>query len=133
MVINALLLFGKPSIAFFHALLHTELHADCNQTLPSAYNTKRAMESNNRLVIIELNELEAMIERVVERKLREHLNQEIKSLGRNGRMSLKDVMAELGISKQTVYNWIKDDKLPKPARIGRRLYWSSDAIKAMMP
>ncbi len=91
------------------------------------------MENNNRLVVIELNDLEAMIERVIERKLREHLNQENKSLGRDGRMSLKEVMAALDISKQCVYNWIKEDRLPKPARIGRRLYWSPDAIRAMMP
>jgi predicted DNA-binding transcriptional regulator AlpA len=48
-------------------------------------------------------------------------------------MSLKEVMAALDISKQCVYNWIKEGKLPQPARIGRRLYWSPDAIKAMMP
>ena len=91
------------------------------------------MENNNRLVVIELNDLEAMIERVVERKLREVLNQDNKSLGRDGKMSLKEVMAALDISKQCVYNWIKEGKLPQPARIGRRLYWSPDAIKAMMP
>ena len=91
------------------------------------------MESNNRLVVIEMNDLEAMIERVIERKLCQHFNQENKTLGRDGRMSLKDVMDALDISKQCVYNWIKEDKLPKPARIGRRLYWSPGAIKAMMP
>ncbi len=91
------------------------------------------MENNNRFVLIEPSELEALIERAVERKLREILNHDNKSLGRDGRMSVKDVMAALDISKQCVYNWMKEDKLPKPARIGRRLYWSPDAIKAMMP
>ena len=91
------------------------------------------MENNNRLVVIELNDLEAMIERVVERKLREVLNQDNKTLGRDGRMSLKEVMSVLDISKQCVYNWIKDGKLPQPTRIGRRLYWSPDAIKSMLP
>jgi predicted DNA-binding transcriptional regulator AlpA len=91
------------------------------------------MESNNRFVIIEPSELEAMIERAVERKLREVLNHDNKSLGRDGRMSLTDVMEAFNVSKQTIYNWIKEDKLPKPARIGRRLYWSPEAIKAMMP
>ena len=91
------------------------------------------MEYNNRVIGIELNELETIIERAVERKLREILNQDNKSLGRDGRMSIKEVMVALDISKQCVYNWIKEDKLPKPARIGRRLYWSPDAIKAMLP
>ena len=91
------------------------------------------MEHNNRVIGIELNELENIIERVVERKLREVLNQDNKSLGRDGRMSMKEVMAELDISKQSVYNWMENGKLPQPARIGRRLYWSRDAIKAMMP
>ena len=91
------------------------------------------MEHNNRVIGIELNELENIIERVVERKLREVLNQDNKSFGRDGRMSMKEVMAKLDISKQSVYNWIKDGKLPQPVRIGRRLYWSPDAIKAMMP
>ena len=91
------------------------------------------MESNNRLVVIELNDLEVIIERALERKLREVLNHDNKSLGRDGRMSLKDVMAALDISKQSVYNWIESGRLPKPTYIGRRLYWSVDAIKAMMP
>ena len=91
------------------------------------------MENNNRLVVIELSELEAIIERVIERKLREILNNDNKSLGRDGRMSLKDVMAALDISKQSVYNWIESGRLPKPTYIGRRLYWSVDAIKALMP
>ncbi len=91
------------------------------------------MESNNRLVVIEVSELEAMIERVVERKLREILNHDNKSLGRDGRMSLNEVMAALDISKQCAYNWIKSGRLSQPTRIGRRLYWSPEAIKAMMP
>ena len=91
------------------------------------------MESNNRFVIIEPSELEAMIERAVERKLREVFNHDNKSLGRDGRMSVTDVMAALDISKQSVYNWIESGKLPKPTYIGRRLYWSVDVIKAMMP
>ena len=91
------------------------------------------MENNNQLVVIEPSELEAMIERVVDRKLRELLNHDNKSLGRDGRMSLKDVMAALDISKQSVYNWIESGRLPKPTYIGRRMYWSADAIRVMVP
>ena len=91
------------------------------------------MEHKNKLVVIEVEELEAIIERVVEHKLLEILKRENKSLGRDGRLSLKDVMVMLDVSKQTIYNWIKDDRLPKPARIGRLLYWSEDSIRAMMP
>ena len=44
------------------------------------------MENNNRLVVIELSDLEDIIDRVVERKLREILDHDNKSLGRDGRM-----------------------------------------------
>jgi predicted DNA-binding transcriptional regulator AlpA len=91
------------------------------------------MESNNRLVVIELNDLEAMIERAIERKLREVLNKDNKSLGSDGRMSQKEVEAALKISKQCVYNWIKSGRLPKPTYIGRRKYWATEAIRAMLP
>jgi predicted DNA-binding transcriptional regulator AlpA len=91
------------------------------------------MENINRVVVIDPSELEAMIERAMERKLRELLNNNNKTLGRDGRMSQKEVEDALDISKQCVYNWIKSGRLPKPTYIGRRKYWATDVIKAMMP
>ena len=129
MVTNALFYLTKTSCATYQTLLPKIESGRSHQHIIQ----KDAMEYNNRLVVIELNDLEAMIERVVERKLREVLNQDNKTLGRDGRMSLKEVMSVLDISKQCVYNWIKDGKLPQPTRIGRRLYWSPDAIKSMLP
>ena len=40
----------------------------------------------------------------------------------------EDIMKKFAISKETLFNWRKQNKFPKPIKIGRRNLWKKEDI-----
>lgn len=48
-------------------------------------------------------------------------------------ITLKELQAKLGNRSRTgIYGDIENERLPKPKKLGNRLYWSEDEIDAAM-
>lgn len=43
-----------------------------------------------------------------------------------------DLIKKFKISEQTVYNWIEKGHLPKPIKMGRRIFWKKSEIDSCM-
>jgi prophage regulatory protein len=44
-------------------------------------------------------------------------------------MSKQQVEEEFSISERTLELWVKDGKFPPPVRLGKRAYWTREAIE----
>jgi len=42
--------------------------------------------------------------------------------------TLKDIQEKFGISRQQVYNWVKDGLLPEPVRVLKQAYFAPDKV-----
>ena len=43
-------------------------------------------------------------------------------------LKTEDIIKKFGISKETLFNWRKQNKFPAPIKIGRRLLWKKSDI-----
>ncbi len=44
--------------------------------------------------------------------------------------TFEELISKFKISKQTLYDWIKNNSFPKPFKIGRRIFWRKSEIEA---
>ena len=42
----------------------------------------------------------------------------------------EDLMKFFKVSRKTVDNWVRDGALPKPIKMGRRIFWKRSEIEA---
>jgi predicted DNA-binding transcriptional regulator AlpA len=47
-------------------------------------------------------------------------------------LSRRDVADMFGVSPETVGEWVRRGLLPSPLRIGRKLFWTPEAIAALL-
>jgi excisionase family DNA binding protein len=48
-------------------------------------------------------------------------------------LTLNQVAALVGVTRQTITAWVKEGRFPKPLRIGRRRrFWDRDAVERAM-
>jgi excisionase family DNA binding protein len=48
-------------------------------------------------------------------------------------LSMNQVAARFGVTRQTIYAWVRAGDFPMPVRVGkRRLYWTEQMLKRVM-
>jgi excisionase family DNA binding protein len=48
-------------------------------------------------------------------------------------LSLNEVAALVGVTRQTITAWVREGRFPRPLRIGRRRrFWDRDAVERAM-
>jgi predicted DNA-binding transcriptional regulator AlpA len=80
------------------------------------------------LLPVEMSELKSLIKDAVASSMREQQNSSIESKENSVLLNRKDVLDIFKISSATLRVWMKKGLVPKPVRIGRRLYFKEDDI-----
>lgn len=47
-------------------------------------------------------------------------------------LTVEDMIAVLRVSRRTLDDYLAKNKLPKPFRIGRRVYWHRETVEAWL-
>jgi predicted DNA-binding transcriptional regulator AlpA len=63
-----------------------------------------------------------------------HTARVIDALQRGPRISPAQLAKDCGVTRRTVWMWVKVGRLPKPKQAGeRRRYWEYEQVKAVLP
>ena len=88
------------------------------------------MGNEQMLVTLTVGQLRQIIREEVASELARVMPRQSKKIPKqNDTMTIEDVANYLNCSKATVHNHIKKGWLPKPYRIGRKVFWDALVIK----
>ena len=89
------------------------------------------IEQNTQIFNLTVTDLEVLIEKVVDKLLRQLKPKEQNSRINNRLISFKDVLEVFSISKPTARSWEKYGHLPRSIKIGGKLYYYRDEIEKL--
>ena len=89
------------------------------------------MENNKQIFNLKVSELENIIGKVLEDKLNKRPIEYKKKISEK-LLTLIEITQIFKISKPTVYKWQRLDFLPKPIKIGGKIYYYKNDIEQMI-
>ena len=85
-------------------------------------------ENDGQICNLKVSELKELINLVLEDNLKKLPIKETREILNKKLLTLKEITQIFKITKQTAYKWIKCDVLPKPMKVGGRVYFKKSQI-----
>lgn len=97
------------------------------------------MEQQSRIVVVEMNHLEALVTKIVTEQmkllvdeLRELIHRKENPLDGN-HITTKQLMKEIGVTRNTIQNYRRQGILPPPKfDLSGRPYWTAEQLRAFL-